>query len=171
MNIVVMGGLPLLPLSNGLKLGLFVAALMLKNISSNLMSPGLSDWHRQNIPNQKLIGYTSLDDMAAYIVSHVSAFLAGVFLDHFELNQITMGNIPPTLLAIVLLRAGALVLAVFECVKFAKVAEDPHETADGTSKNPPLKLLLQPLKPPPQKRPFETVARRSARRLLCSKRT
>ena len=144
LNIVVMGGLPLLPIATGTKLGLFVAVLMIKNISSNLVSPALSAWHMQNIPMKKLISHTALFDMASNITSHITAFVAGVFMDSFQLNELSLGNIPPTLSAILLLRAGALVLAVLESISFSRIKETPH-VIEKNVKTTSVKLMLEPL--------------------------
>lgn len=153
LNIVVMGGLPLLPIAAGTKLALFVAVLMVKNTYINMVSPGLSAWHMQSIPMKKLINHTAFFDMANNIASHVTAFLAGLFLDHFELKSLSIGNISPTLTAILLLRAAALILAVFECISFSKIAEDPPAENAAAVKATPIKLMLEPL----SNKPFMTA--------------
>ncbi len=147
LNIGVIGILPLLPIENSTKLVLFIITLLVLNISNALVSPGMLTWHLQCLHNNhKRIGFFAITNMAGSVLNQITVFLAGLFLDKFEADSIRLGNISPTLSAILILRCVAMVLAVFECIFFVRIKEAPYVTDSTQSKSIGLKLLLRPLK-------------------------
>ena len=146
LNIVVIGILPLLPIANKLKLILFMVTLVIVNITANLASPGMSIWHFQCLPTGKRINFLAINNITSMIFSYTSAFLAGLLLDKFELESISLGNIPPTLSAILLLRVVALIMAVIENIFFYRIKEDPYPVSTDHNTRMGLKFLLIPLK-------------------------
>ena len=146
LHIVVLGILPLLPIANSLKLVLFMIALLIMNTASNLSSPGMSAWHFQCLPSAKRLNFLSINNITSTLFAYLSSFLAGLFLDKFELESISLGNISPTLSAILILRVVALVMAVIEILFYLKMKEDPYPKSSSTDNRLGLKFLLLPLK-------------------------
>ena len=150
LNIVVIGIIPLLPVANDVKLILFMVTLVIVNITANIAAPGMSIWHFQCLPAHKRTNFLAINNVTSMIFSYVSAFLAGLLLDKFELDAISLWNISPTLSAILLLRVVALITAVIENIFFFKMKEDPYPVSDASNTQKGLKFLLLPLK----NRPF-----------------
>ena len=147
LNIGLVGVLPLLPVANNVKLVLFMVTLLILNIANNLVSPGMLTWHLQCIQNnKKRIGFFAISNMISTVLNNATVLLAGLFLDKFEADNIMIGNISPTLSAILILRGVALVLAVIEVICYGKVKENPYAVEDGQQKSPGIRLLLRPLK-------------------------
>ena len=147
LNIGLVGILPLLPVANNLKLILFMVTILVLNLANNLVAPGMLTWHLQCLQNnKKRIGFFSISGMVSTVLNNVTVLLAGLFLDKFEADQIMLGNISPTLSAILILRGISLVLAVFEVIFYYKMKETPYTVDESQSKNTGFRLLLQPLK-------------------------
>lgn len=147
LNIGLVGILPLLPIANNAKLALFMVTLLVINVANNLVSPGMLTWHLQCIQNnKKRIGFFSISGMIGTVLNNVTVLLAGLFLDKFEADQIMLGNISPTLSAILILRGIAIVLAVFEVIFYCKMKEAPYAVDESQEKHGGFRLLLQPLK-------------------------
>ena len=147
LNIGLVGVLPLLPVANPIKLILFMVTLLILNVSNNLVSPGMLTWHLQCIQNnKKRIGFFAISSMISTVLNNATVLLAGLFLDKFEADEIMLGNISPTLSAILILRGVALVLAVFEVICYGRVKEAPYVTDASQAQKPGLRLLLRPLK-------------------------
>lgn len=146
LNVVVMGILPLLPISHILKLVLFMVTLLTMNAINYIATPGMSAWHLQSLPIQKRGSFYTISNVGTTILTQISAFLAGLLLDHFEEDALSLSNLSPTMSAILLLRVAALAFAVIECCSYARVKEFPYEEDAGTPKKSGAFLLLQPLK-------------------------
>lgn len=146
LHIVVLGVIPLLPIANNIKLVLFMITLLLMNTATNLAAPGMSTWHFQCLPSAKRINFLSINNITSTLFAYLSSFLAGLFLDKFELESISLGNISPTLTAILLLRVVALVMAVIEITFYLKMKEDPYPKSSSPDNRLGLKFLLLPLK-------------------------
>lgn len=147
LNIGLVGVLPLLPMANDIKLILFMVTLLVLNVANNLVSPGMLTWHIQCLQsNKKRIGFFAISNMISTVLNNATVLLAGLFLDKFEADEIMLGNISPTLSAILILRGVALVLAVFEVICYGKIKEDPYAVEENQPKGPGLRLLLRPLK-------------------------
>lgn len=145
-NIFVLGAIPILPLAAGPKLGLFMAAVILMNLVTSFSGPGFSIWHMQNVPDEKRARFFSLSSVGGTVINTLTTFCAGLIVDGFEGNSASFFGISPTISAILLLRAMALVLAVFEWRFFFKIKEHPY-AADPDAKNSRgLRLLLLPLR-------------------------
>ena len=146
LHIVVLGVLPILPIPNNVKLVLFMVTLLLMNTSANLASPGMSAWHFQCLPPAKRINFLSINNISSTLFAYLSSLLAGLFLDKFELESISLGNISPTLSAIIILRVVALVFAAFEIIFYLKMKEKPYPKSADSDTHLGLKFLLLPLK-------------------------
>lgn len=143
LNILGIGILPFLPISTGTKLGLFMAMLILMHGCQYLAAPGISAWQMQSLPMDKRVHYYSVSHLGIAILTKITAFLAGVLLDQFELGAVSLFRISPTITAILVLRGAALLLALAECCFYSRIPEFPYET-DEAHRNG-LKLMALPL--------------------------
>ena len=145
-NVVVLGAIPLLPLSQGLRLGLFMSAVILMNLINSFCSPGYSIWHMQNVPDSKRARFFSLSSVGGTVINTATSFCAGLLVDGFENGNVSAFGIDPKLTAFLLLRVFALVLACFEWHFFFKIEEHPYIASENERENRGLRLLLLPLK-------------------------
>lgn len=143
LNIVGIGLLPFLPIAAELKLVLFMLALIVMYACNYIAAPGISAWQMQSLPTDKRVHYYSVSHLGIAVLTKISAFLAGLLLDRFEADSISLFGASPTITAILLLRCGALILMLIELGCFIGIREFPYQTDAG---QPGLKLLLQPLK-------------------------
>lgn len=141
-SIVVIGVLPLLPFGSRTKLIVFMAALIAMHAINHLASPGITAWQMQCMTKEKSVDFYAFSQLGTTVLNQLSAFLAGLLLDRFELEGVCFGSISPTLSAILLLRGAALVFAALECLLYARVPELPY--AAPTAAN--LRLVLRPLR-------------------------
>lgn len=143
LNIVGIGLLPFLPVATELKLVLFMLALIVMHACNYIAAPGISAWQMQSLPTDKRVHYYSVSHLGIAVLNKVSAFLAGLLLDRFEADSISLFGASPTVTAILLLRCGALILMLIELGCFIGIREFPYR---ADTKQPGLRLLLQPLK-------------------------
>lgn len=146
LSIVVVGITPILPLGHTLKLVIFFISVVLMNAFLYIASPGLSSWHIQSLPENKRGGFYTVTHVVITATTNISSFLAGLFLDKIETSEFTIGNFSPTISAILILRAVALVLALAECYSNTKIKEFPYETQENEKDNRGLRLLSLPLR-------------------------
>ncbi|MBQ6707701.1 MAG: MFS transporter [Clostridia bacterium] len=146
LSIVVIGVTPLLPVGQTFKLVLFFLTVILMNAFLQIASPGLSSWHIQSLPETKRGGFYAATHMFITVLSNISSFLAGLFLDKVEASEFSMGGFSPTITAILILRAIALLLALTECYSNTKIKEFPYETKENEKDNKGLNLLSLPLR-------------------------
>ncbi|MBQ3530111.1 MAG: MFS transporter [Oscillospiraceae bacterium] len=145
LNIIVIGVLPILPIATPLKLVLFMVTLIALNAINHIATPGISAWQMQSLPLEKRGHFYTVSNTGVAVLNKISAFLAGILLDRFEADGTSAFGISPTLTAILLIRAGALVCAVLECCFYAKTKEFPYETASDNTPAGGLRLLALPL--------------------------
>lgn len=146
LSIVVIGVTPLLPVGQTFKLVLFFLTVILMNAFLQIASPGLSSWHIQSLPENKRGGFYTVTHVVITATTNISSFLAGLFLDKIETSEFTIGNFSPTISAILILRAVALLLALAECYSNTKIKEFPYETQENEKDNRGLRLLSLPLR-------------------------
>ena len=146
LDIVAMGVIPLLPIGHALKLVLFMVTLVLLHAINYIATPGISAWHMQSLPMTKRVNFYTISNVGTTILNQISAFLAGLLLDHFEANTLSFRSMSPTMTAIIILRLVALLFAALECRKYACVKEFPYEADPSMHTEKGIRLLMQPLK-------------------------
>ena len=144
LNIIGIGLLPFFPISIGLKLVLFMVALILMHACNAIATPGISAWQMQSLPMDKRVHYYTVSHLGVAILTKISALLAGLLLDRFEADSIRLLGASPTITAILLLRGFALILALLECFFYSRTKEFPYGSAP--KKQTGLRLLTLPLK-------------------------
>ncbi len=118
-NIVFIGIVPLLPMSDGTKLTLLALSVFVINALGALMSPGFSVWHIAHIPQRVRVSYFSVVSMLNGIFVAVMNLAASQVVDRFKAG----GN---ELLGLELLRIVALIIAVFDIYLLSKLRELPR---------------------------------------------
>ncbi len=141
-------GLPcavVLPVSTTWKLALFMILTLLTGCLNQFCLPARNAWTMQCIPFSKRVSYTSLTSMINTVVNVISVFLAGLFLDTMEAQELSIGTISPAMTAILILRALACALAVASTLILAiRVKESAYQAETSPTVN--LSMLLLPLK-------------------------
>lgn len=155
LNVVVVGIIPLMPWSKDTILAVFMVVIFLVYVLNALGSPGYSGWHLQSLPYEKRVNYWTIQNMTCQLLGVSIAYVAGVFLDFFEGNQVSVGGMTPTITALIILRILAVVMAALEIYFYGWIGEYPYEKDENEKNNKGLRLLLQPLK---NKAYIETVS-------------
>jgi len=121
-NIVFIGLTPLFPFDQQTKL-LFVAlGVLIVNVISALHAPGVNIWHIQSIPNNVRQGYFSLITMTVGAVVAVCNLAGSTVVDMFKAAD-------QEYLGLLLMRAIALILVLFELRLYLKIREYPYESS------------------------------------------
>lgn len=118
-NIVIIGVVPLLPLSYSAKLTLLALSVFMVNALGAVMSPGFSVWHIAHIPQRVRVSYFSVVSMLNGIFVAVMNLAASRAVDSFK----QAGN---ELLGLELLRLVALAIAVYDIYLLTKLRELPR---------------------------------------------
>ncbi len=127
LNIVVVGIIPLMPWSKDTILTVFMVTVFLVYVLNALGSPGYSGWHLQSLPYEKRVNYWMIQNMVCQILGVSIAYIAGVFLDFFEGNGISLGSMTPTITALIILRVLAVITAGLEIYFYSWIGEYPYE--------------------------------------------
>jgi predicted MFS family arabinose efflux permease len=120
LNIVVIGLIPFLPVSEGLRLGLIMCVLLLLNVINALTASGFSVWHIKSVPESDRAGYFTINSIVNGIVVHSVILGAGAVVDRFK----AAGN---EMTGLVLFRAIALALCLLDVYMLAHIKEYPNE--------------------------------------------
>ncbi len=139
-----LGIIPILPLGHGSILTVFMITLIIGNLLNSLSEPGISVWHMQNITADKRDGFFTLLNTGQKVLTAISTFALGKLLDFFEEGQYTIGNISPTVSAMLIIRIFALVLGGIEIYLYTKIGEEAYPGEKNSKIN--FFLLLKPLK-------------------------
>lgn len=143
--------IPFLPVGINGKLGIYLAVSVINGVFGAFNSSATNAWTMQSLPLVKRINYTSVSSLIANVITLVASFLAGVFLDAFEAELLSIAALPPALSAVIILRAGSFVLVMISSLLTALfVKEYPYGKTDEEKHRQGLSLLLKPL----QNKPF-----------------
>lgn len=151
LNVLVIGILPLLPMERSVSLGIFMATAILANLFKFLSLSGISIWHMQNVPQEKHSDFFTRINVGHSVLNTAAGFVAGRLVDYFRNHSVTRFEIDPQMLAFLVIRAAALLLALTELYCLAGIKEHPY--AQSGAKRVDLRTLFVPLK----NRPFLRV--------------
>ncbi len=146
LNVVAIGLIPLLPASEGIRLGLIICALLLLHIINALTSPGFQVWHIQSVPESDRAGYFTLNSILNGLVIHSVILGAGVVADRFKMAGKELDGL-------LLLRGIALLLCVVDIFLLTRIKEYPYEQSGE-----PLRLKELLVKPFREKKYLISVA-------------
>ena len=136
-NIVFIGIVPLLPLSNSGRLTLLALSVFVVNALNALMAPGFSVWHIAHIPQRVRVSYFSVVSVLNGVFVAVVNLVASRAVDSFKQG----GN---ELLGLGLLRVVALLICVYDIYLLTRIRELPR--TDPVRKIKFSDLLIKPWK-------------------------
>lgn len=122
LNVLMIGLIPLFPAGRQTKLYMTGIGVLLVNVINAFISPGLSIWHVQSLPNNVRRSYFSLITMTVGAVVAVCNLLGGWLVDAFAAHGMQYYG----LLA---LRGIALILCVLEIRMYFRIREYPYESS------------------------------------------
>jgi len=135
MNIVLISIVPLVAGSNALKLTMTLVLVLLVNVSNAFLAPGYQVWHIRSIPNEMRSRYFSFVQLTNNIIIYTVILVSSRIVDVFKEN----GN---EFAGLLLLRAAALVLIVFDTIYMFRIKEYPAVNRKTTLRD----VLLNPFK-------------------------
>jgi MFS family permease len=126
LNIVAIGLIPLMPVSNGLRMALIVAVVGLVNTVSAITSPGMQVMQIANVPQMNRARFFSYSQLFNGIFVFSVALAAGAVLDRFKASGMELAGFEA-------IRAAALLFATLDLAFFLRnIRELPvtphHET-------------------------------------------
>lgn len=137
LNVVMIGLIPYLPASEGLRLGLIICTLMLLHILNALTSPGFQVWHIKSVPEADRAGYFTVNSILNGIVVYSVILGAGAFVDRFK----AAGT---ELVGLTWLRILAVGLCVVDIFLLTRIKEYPYERSGEVFR--PVDLLVRPFR-------------------------
>ena len=123
-NILLIGLIPLFPLTQQGKLTMLAISILVVNLIAAFIGPGLNIWHIQSIPDRVRKNYFSLITMTTSFVVALFNLLGSRVVDWLKNYGMEYGG----LLA---LRIFALALATIEIILYFHIDEHPYEKADS----------------------------------------
>ena len=123
-NILLIGLIPIFPLTQQGKLAMLAISILIVNLISAFIGPGLNIWHIQSIPDRVRKNYFSLITMTTSFVVALFNLIGSRVVDWLK----NYGMEYEGLLA---LRIFALALATVEIILYFHIDEHPYEKADS----------------------------------------
>ncbi|HHY81323.1 MAG TPA: MFS transporter [Clostridiales bacterium] len=118
MNIVLISIIPLVADTDALKLSMTLIVVLIVNVFNALLAPGYQVWHIKSVPNEIRSRFFSFVQLTNSIIVYTVILISSRVVDAFKQG----GN---ELAGLLVLRAIALVLAVFDVVYMFKIREYP----------------------------------------------
>lgn len=115
-NAVLLPLVPLLPIGQKQQVGVFIALMVVMQVSISINSPAISAWHITYITPDRRADYFSLQQMVYVTLNAMTGVLCGFLLDQFKAHD-------AALTGILLLRGFALVFIGLECNMFFRIRE------------------------------------------------
>lgn len=137
-NIILLGVVPVLPVSLDTKLLLFIIILVIASLIANISASAFSVWHISDLPDQTRTHYFSIINMISPIITSLLATGASFYIDKMEADG-------QQYIGLMILRIISVVFAILEIYAFTKVKEPVY--AQTEHKNIFMMLIL-PFKTP-----------------------
>ncbi len=124
-NIVVLGIIPILPVSNMVQATLFLIAIFLLSVTGSAYSPAICLWHIIHLPEEggKRSDWMAMSSLILPIVNAVSSLLASFIVDWFELKGLYMSGI-------LICRGLMLLLVWWDMKQHGKIPEPKYKAAE-----------------------------------------
>lgn len=139
LNVLFIGVIPLFPASSQFKLLMVGTSILIVNVINAFISPGLSIWHMQSLPQNVRQYYFSIVTMTVGAVVALFNLIGSKVVDIMTANGMAY-------MGFMILRIFAAVLCVVELILYFKIKEYPYErnTERFTIKD----LFTEPFKHP-----------------------
>lgn len=121
-NVLLIGLIPLFPAGRQVKLYMTGIGVLIVNVINAFISPGLSIWHVQSLPNNVRRSYFSLITMTVGAVVAVCNLLGGWLVDAFAARGMQYYGL-------LTLRGIALILCAAEIYMYFRIREYPYESS------------------------------------------
>lgn len=121
-NVILIGLIPLFPVDRQIRLYMTGAGVLIVNIINALISPGISIWHIQSLPNETRKSFFSLITMTVGAVVAICNLLGGWIVDIFAAHDMQYYGL-------LTVRAIAAVLCVVEIYLYFHIREYPYESS------------------------------------------
>lgn len=115
-NAVLLPLVPLLPLSQKPQITVFIALMVIMQVSLSINSPAISAWHITYITPDRRADFFSLQQMVYTTLNAAVNVSCGFLLDQFKAHD-------AALTGILILRGAALVFIALECNMFFRIRE------------------------------------------------
>lgn len=125
LNVLFIGVIPLFPAASQLKLTLVAISVLIVNITSAMIAPGISIWHIQSIPNNVRQYYYAVITMTVGAVVALCNLAGSKMVDVFTAHGMEYEGF-------MVLRGIAAALCVAELILYARIREYPYESSGGT---------------------------------------
>ncbi|WP_458461152.1 MFS transporter [Paenibacillus sp.] len=145
LNIVFVGIVPILPISQTARLTIFMLTMITINLINSFSGSGFNVWHMQSVPLPRRASYFTLSSLGVQVISVATGFCAGLAVDGIEGAELSVFGLSPKYFAFLLLRLIALLLVIGEFKCFFDIPEHPYEK-DAKTEKIGLGLLFLPLK-------------------------
>ena len=136
-NVIFIGLIPLFPAGSQFKLMMLATSILIVNVINALISPGLSIWHMQSLPQNVRQYFFSIVTMTVGAVVALFNLIGSKVVDIMTANGMEY-------MGFMVLRIFAAVLCVVELILYAKIREYPYES--NTSKFTIKDLFTEPFK-------------------------
>lgn len=124
LNILVVGLIPLAPVSHQAQLTMVGICVAIVNFANSLISPGISIWHIQSVPPKVRASYFSLVTMTVGPIVAICNLGGSALVDMFKAQGNEYGGL-------MTLRIISLALYVVDFYLYLRIKEYPYEKAGG----------------------------------------
>ena len=138
-NVIFIGLIPLFPAGSQFKLMMLATSILIVNVINAFISPGLSIWHMQSLPQNVRQYYFSIVTMTVGAVVALFNLIGSKVCDIMAANGMEY-------MGFMILRIFAAVLCIVELFLYSKIKEYPYES--NTQKFTIRDLFTEPFKNP-----------------------
>lgn len=125
LNVLFIGLIPLFPADSQLKLTMVAISVLVVNITSAMIAPGISIWHIQSVPGNVRQYYYAVITMTVGAVVALCNLAGSKLVDVFTVRGMEYQGF-------MILRCIAAALCIVELILYAKIREYPYESSGST---------------------------------------
>lgn len=125
LNVLFICVIPLFPVGNQFKLTMLGITVLLVNVINAFISPGLSIWHMQSVPNNIRAQFFSLITMTVGAVVAIMNLAGSAVVDFMTARGMEYAGFA-------ILRGFAFALCVLELFLYTRIKEKPYESSGAS---------------------------------------
>ncbi|MCL2478815.1 MAG: MFS transporter [Treponema sp.] len=141
--IIVVGGIPYIPVSDGMRINLLVAAMVTAYVTNSLASPGYSVLHIRSIPEASRADFFSILSLLNNICIYVFILICGYVVDFFR----NRGNFLAGITAVRIIAVIFAAVEIYSHIHVHEFDEPDHAQKDSVIEKENKRPLLNPLLP------------------------
>jgi len=135
LNVVLLGVLPILPMHKNFILTCYFIVILCFNSLSALFNAGVTTWHMQSVPQEKLSSYFTLSNFITTLLSYVFSFLTAQFIDNMTASGSTFLHFSVEMSPFMILRIFAFACAILDIFFCSRIREYEYPASDNTGHN------------------------------------